>query len=159
MWKENHRRARMMSSNSAMASNVCQASQKYWKVTKNITFNRIHHILNMWLLLESNKEKNNRWTKISLNISLFVNLSINPFLHEFIHFTSFFYSLFIHLFKMFLNFEYNIQGGESEDDLYLPVHEIVWLKSFPLGHVTITTSTEYQKRNFPSWKIFRKIMI
>ena len=36
-----------------------------------------------------------------------------------------FYSLLIHLFKMFLNFEYNIQEGESEDDLYLPVHEIV----------------------------------
>ena len=159
MQEENHRRARMMSSDSAMASYICQTSQQNWKVTKNITFNSIHHILNMWLLLESDKEKNKPMNKNFVNISLSVNLSINPSLREFIHFTSFFiHHSFVYL-RWFKIFEYNIQGGESEDDLYLPVHEIVWLKSFPLGHVTITTSTEYQKRNFPCWKKFRKIMI
>ena len=159
MWKENHRRARMMSSDSAMASNVCQASQQNWKVTKNITFNSIHHILKMWLLLESDKEKIKPMNKNFVKYLPFcksIYKSISSWIHSF-HFI--FYSLFIHLFKTFLNFEYNIQGGESEDDLYLPVHEIVWLKSFPLRHVTITTSTEYQKRNFPSWKKCRKIMI
>ena len=159
MWKENHRRARMMSSDSAMASNVCQASQQNWKVTKNIAFNSMHHILNLLALTRVWQRKKQPMNKNFVKYLPFrksIYKSISSWIHSF-HFI--FYSLFIHLFKMFLNFEYNIQVGESEDDLYLPVHEIVWLKSFPLRHVTITTSTEYQKRNFPSWKKCRKIMI
>ena len=159
MQKENHRRARMMSSDSAMASIFVKHPIKIEKSQKILLTNSIHHILNMWLLLESDKEKNKPMNKNFVKYLPFcksIYKSISSWIHSF-HFI--FYSLFIHLFKMFLNFEYNIQGGESEDDLYLPVHEIVWLKPFPLRHVTITTSTEYQKRNFPSLKKFRKIMI
>ena len=96
--------ARMMSSDSAMASNICQTSQQNWKVTKNITFNSIHHILNMWLLLESDKEKNKPMNKNFVKYLPFcesIYKSISSWIHSF-HFI--FYSLFIHLFKMFLNF-------------------------------------------------------
>ena len=63
MQKENHRRARMMSSDSAMASIFVKHPIKIEKSQKILLTNSIHHILNMWLLLESDKEKNKPMNK------------------------------------------------------------------------------------------------
>ena len=47
----------MMSSDSAMASIFVKHPIKIEKSQKILLTNSIHHILNIWLLLESDKEK------------------------------------------------------------------------------------------------------